>query len=234
MSDARGRGASGATFGLASVAAALVVVPATLRVAAAGAGVLPVWVGLAGGSALLVGPVVALAASLGGPGRLVAPGVGIGLSAAPVALLGAMLKATTHHRPLGAATFGVLALALVLAALFVAARAFSAFHARPTPGHRALVALLMVLALASFGGVLVVSLADPGLRAHVIDGSLLVVAAAAALGGQRWLPRVAWLGLAGWGLWGILVLGSAFLGRSGTFEQLRERAPVLAGPAAWL
>jgi len=234
VSGARGPAARGAVFGLAAALSAVVAVPAAVRVAAGGAGTFTVWLGLAGGSALLVGPFVALAASLGGLERLVAPAVGVGLVTGPVALLGATLKTTTHHRPLGAATFGALALVLVLGGLLVAGRAFGALRARPSLARRAVVFVLGALSLASFGGVLAVALAEHQTRVHLIDGSYLLLAAVVALGGRRWLPSSASAGLAGWALWGILVLGSLWVAAGGAFDQLRAGAPVLAGPVGWL
>jgi hypothetical protein len=181
-----------------------------------------------------VGPAAALAASLGGLGRLAAPAVGIGVVTGPVALLGASLKSTTHHRPLGAATFGALALVMVLGGLLVASRAFGALRERPSVIGRAVVAVLVGVALVSLGGALAVALADPRTRVHVIDGLSLLAAASIALGVRKWLPTTPSARVAGWALWALLVLGSCWVATRGAFAELRERAPVLAGPVAWL
>lgn len=58
--------------------------------------------------------------------------VGLGLSTAPLYVLGKVLKATTHHRPLGAVTFAFVALFVMAAAVslglrIVAARSESAW-----------------------------------------------------------------------------------------------------------
>ena len=93
---------------LCSVLAAL---PAFVRVAPGGHGLM-VGLALLGSSSLVVVPVSfwlrrALAAGLPGADRALLAGAA--LSALPLALFGGVLKSTTHHRPLGGATFAVAA-----------------------------------------------------------------------------------------------------------------------------
>jgi arylsulfatase A-like enzyme len=115
--------------------------------------------------------------------------------------LGAALKATTHHRGLAGATFGVLALAIAAGAAVAAARLVDFGQALVARGVRpaipaavgAAVGVLPLLVLAMpLGG----RGADPGslaVRAAVVDGGIVAVATALAasleIGGQ--LSRVA-------------------------------------------
>jgi hypothetical protein len=91
------------------------VMPAVLRVWAGSAGVNGVAATLAlwGAASLVVVPVgmwVRSARAVGMPAADRAVLAGTALSALPLALFGGVLKSTTHHRPLGGATFAVAAL----------------------------------------------------------------------------------------------------------------------------
>jgi hypothetical protein len=109
-------------LGVGLIASLLWAVPASLRVDATVSTGLA-FVGLVGAAALVLGPATALIGQVslgrGTPGRAVL--VGTLLCAAPLAVLGALLHAGTHHRPLGGVTFAVVG-ALILAAAVAIAR----------------------------------------------------------------------------------------------------------------
>ncbi|MBI4704596.1 MAG: sulfatase-like hydrolase/transferase [Deltaproteobacteria bacterium] len=126
------------------------------------------------------------------PGALVA---GIGLwasfSVAALTALGALLKATTHHRGLGGAAFGALGLALCLAAAVAAGRLVGVgrrWIERGGPRRPLLAAagllvagplLLSALPLGGFGAGL--GPAGAPIRAALVDGLLAAVVLAALL-----------------------------------------------------
>ena len=191
---------------------ALASVPAALRTAAAGGGFLA---SLFVGMGVLL-PVVLLALFLSraaGRGfrqlvgaespRPVVLGVALwlGLATPLLVALGAFLKATTHHRGLGGATFGVLGLAVVAAAALVAQRLVALGR---TLVERGMKPWIPAAAGAAVGvlPLLVVAVPlgqrgdDPSahlVRAAILDGAIVVIATALAastrLGAQ--LQRVA-------------------------------------------
>ena len=111
-------------FGLlCSVPAAL---PALLRVASS-VPVGPAAAALVGAVSLIVVPVglwLRRAVEAGLPRADRALLAGTALSALPLALFGGVLKSTTHHRPLGGATFAVAALCLLALCLGLAFRVY--------------------------------------------------------------------------------------------------------------
>jgi hypothetical protein len=228
------RARTGAALGLGALVSLLAVSPALLRIESDESS-LEVWIALAGGSALVLGPVVALlAVALQNPTRLLAPLSGVALSAAPLALLGLVLKTQTHHRPLGAATFAVLAFVVVSFCVVVALRIARAAEKREPSARRALLSLLVAGAFGSLSAVLVTALRGEGLRPHVLDGMSLIVAGGVALGALR-LERVRLaLGRVGPALWTILVFAGVLWSPGEDFVPIKKSAPVVAGPRAWL
>jgi hypothetical protein len=190
-------------------------VPAALRASGAGGGFFDAL--LAGMGVLLPLVLVALlltrAAGRGfrqlvgtEPRRPVVLGLALWLALATPLLvgLGAFLKATTHHRGLAGATFGVLGLALVAGAALCAQRLVGLGR---TLVQRGVKPWIPALAGAALGMLPLVSVAvplghrgdDPGgpaVRAAILDGAIVVVATALAavtnLGAQ--LRRAARLG----------------------------------------
>jgi hypothetical protein len=156
--------------------------------------------------------------------------VGLGLAAFPVARFGAVLEASTHHRPLGAATFVIGSLGIVLGCLLVAGRV-AALDGRRGP---ALLLALRAAAAASVGLVLVAALRADALRPHAIDGLLLVGGGALGWVALRRPALARPLARAGVVLWAALVAAHVFATTLPEFDQIRDRAPVLAGPAAWM
>jgi hypothetical protein len=227
-------GSTSAALGLGALGSAIAVLPAVLRVEAAGSA-LSTWLALAGGSALVVGPVLALLRrALATSSHLLLPLAGVGLSAAPLAMLGSLLKSTTHHRPLGAATFAVLALGVVVFCVLVALSVGRVARRAPVDGRRGAWMVLGAAALASVAAALAPVLRSEGARPHALDAVSLIVAGGAALGALRIEP-VRVLGRRfGALLWIAITLAGLLVARGPTFVAVKNFAPVAAGPRAWL
>jgi hypothetical protein len=224
----------GATLAVGALTAAVAALPDVRRVAE---GVSPcvVWLGLTGGTALVLGPllVLARAARTSAP-FLRASLIGVALAAMPVMVLGEVLKVQTHHRPLGAATFGFLALALVAGSVLVALRLLAWGAGASERTQRLALRFLRVLAATSLTLVVLRATAAEAYGRDVLDVLRVVVLALLA---SRALdaPRVVALARrAGVAAWVVLVLVGLFSARGEVGAKIRERAPVLGGPAAWL
>jgi arylsulfatase A-like enzyme len=148
----------GQACSVALLAALVTAVPTALRASGAGASLLDGWLV---GAAVWVGLLLPVAllrhrAARGFRGVMGAdPPVHLGLTLALWAglavllltLLGGVLKATTHHRGLGGATFGVVGVGLVLAALVLAVRLRALgrrLHERGLPSAAIVVGVLLV------------------------------------------------------------------------------------------
>ncbi|HKQ70290.1 MAG TPA: hypothetical protein VJT73_13165 [Polyangiaceae bacterium] len=221
-------------------AALLAAVPAALRVSAGHLGFFEALVAVAALTSL---PYVALVGGaragrvfcfkvLGGSGAKVLAGIAVFvLITLPVdAALGAALKATTHHRALGGATFAVLALVTNLVAALVSFRfvaEVSPAIARQPKGFSwvvgaALVAAIVLLALSA------ISIAGVLERAALLDGWLALAAIALALPvdiDPSWARSASLLGAAGLTL--VLVLGLFLLSTSTDLRgEIRGQAPL--------
>ena len=225
----------GAALALGTAAAALAAMPDVRRVAAGVPSPGVAWVALAGSAALFLGPLLVLVRAA--PARsssFRAVLVGAALAVVPVALLGGILKTTTHHRPLGAATFGVLALVVVLGSVFVGARLGARAEGDATPFRRVTFGAATAVGLAGVAFVLFRALGSESMHHGVIDALRLLAAAALARMALD-QPRVeTWARRAGALAWLAMVLGGMIAARGPVREAIRERAPVLGGPAAWL
>lgn len=170
---------------LATACAAVAAVPAALRVS--GSSMPLAWLGLAGSAALLLGPLVILSrAARPWPKGLYALPAGAIIALGPLMLFASVLKETTNHRPLGAATFAVVSAGVLLGAIALAARLLS--WARSEGLARALArGSIAVLVLASaaltalhllpaFGALGQTS----GVRGQLLDVVVAVVAVSAA------------------------------------------------------
>jgi hypothetical protein len=194
---------------------ALASVPAALRTSTAGGGFLD---GLLVGMAVLL-PIVLVALLLSGAAvrgfrQLVGakdprPAVlgfalWLGVTTPLLVGLGTVLKAGTHHRGLGGATFGVLALAVAAGAALVAQRLVTFGRTLVERGMKpwipaavgAAVGVLPLLAVALPLGQRSEDPAAPAVRAAIIDGAIVVVATAlaAAVDLSAQLARIARLG----------------------------------------
>jgi hypothetical protein len=233
VSAAPPAGRAGAALGIGALAGVLAAVPALVRLSSSGAGGSIAVLVLSGGAALVLGPLLVLLDRARTAGaRLSVVFVGLGLAAWPLSFLGSVLERTTHHRPLGAATFALLSLAVVLGCLLVARRV-TTFDAASTAG-RALRVVLALCAAASTALVLLTGLRDEGVRPHVLDGALLVVFVALGWAALLRPVLVSALSRVGLVLWIAFVAGHLAALTRPSFQQIREGAPVLAGPFAWL
>ena len=225
----------GAALALGTAAAALAAMPDVRRVAEGVASPGVVWVGLAGSTALFLGPLLVLVRAA--PARssgFRAVLVGAALAVVPVALLGQLLKTSTHHRPLGAATFGMLALLMVLGSVFVGARLGARADTATASVRRIVFGAATALGLAGVVYVLLRALGSESMHHGVIDALRLLAAAALARMALD-QPRVeTWARRAGALAWLAMVVGGMIAARGPVRDAIRERAPVLGGPAAWL
>jgi hypothetical protein len=223
-----------AALGVGTLAAAVTALPAVPRVALLGENGVLAFLALFGGTALVLGPALVCASALGGErqrGRSVS--FGLALAAAPLALLAEILKQNTHHRPLGAATFAVLALAIVVSAMLVAWRLLAFSRSGVTTVRRAVFWLTVALALGSVGFVLVRALGAPALVPHVLDG-LRALATAALCHLLLRFPQVTALARRiGGPVWVAVVVSGLAVSRGGVASAVESAAPVLGGPLAW-
>lgn len=188
-------------LGLGTIFAALAVVPAALR---SPAGAAAAWVVLFGVVALVVGPAAA-ALRVSSPLSRSAWSVplALALSLAPLALFARILIVATHHRPLGAATFAVMAAILISGAVAVTARLLD-WSAQRSSTRRVPLAL-GVLALLAGAVLLLPGLTSP-LRGVMLDLGLALAAFIAAGVVPVPEPMAAPLRKLGIGLWLVAVL----------------------------
>jgi hypothetical protein len=191
------------------------------------------WLLLAGGSALVLGPVVALVRyTRPVPVALLATLTGAAAASIPLAVFARLLHKNTHHRPLGAATFAVIALALVVLASFAAWRAFARLQESGARPRRLLVSALGVTMLAA-AALLGLSGTAPEWRGSVMDGgvALALVATSVALRlDTSWSDRLARLGIPAWTL---LVVIGVWLSRAQIGSLVGQAAPVLSPLNGW-
>jgi hypothetical protein len=217
---------SGLAIGTAGAVVASL--PAVIRLLQAGAPALAVLL-LVGGSALVLGPLVALGRQARPPARaLLGTLLGAGASLPVLVVLGRLIEQKTHHRPLGAATFAVLSLLVVLGASIVIGRALSLATSRRV----AWIALAAGAAL----GVLVAAQAFTGagpFRASLLDallaGAVAVLAIALPVSATR-EERLQRLALP---LWGVLALAGIVLSRTSVGGVVGELSPVLSPLNGW-
>lgn len=165
----------------------------------------------AGGTALWLVPVAA-GVRLGRP-WLRRAGVVSGLAVGPLAVLAALVKAETHHRPLGAAAFAVSSLVASAAALAVAARLEVAQEVNHGIARRRVRAIRRISIGVSLGLLGLVAARPPlrDLLGALLGPALLAVLGAFAAFGP--VPRSAarrWPGL--FGACVLVALASAFCG----------------------
>jgi hypothetical protein len=207
--------------------------PALLRVAPQGGA--PAAVALLGATSLVTVPV---AAWLGGRGpRSLGPADlalvnGLALSSLPLALFGGVLKSTTHHRPLGGATFAVAASCVLAACIGLAFRVLGG--ARRTPVSSAWRNLFTLGCGLSLVGTLLLGSGPDG-RSSVVDFLALLAACVAAgsarpLTFTRKVPPFA--ALAGWV--GLLICAVLALRSPQLALLLTSRAPVSFATLSWL
>lgn len=235
MNEPRGsREPAAGTLLLGLLGAAVATLPALLRVRSAGdtaAAALSLW-----GSVSLVIVPLALwlrrAVSAGLPRADQALLGGTALSALPLALCGGVLKSTTHHRPLGGATFAVAALCLLALCIGLSFRVL-----RSVSPHRARSAWQNLFLLGCGLSLLCVLLlgASHAARPHLVDGVVLI--ASGVVAGRVKLPSALlrlrlWPVLLGW----LVLVGAAWLAPKSPplLRSLNTQAPVSFAPLSWL
>lgn len=159
------------------------------------------------------------------PDRAVA--LGVALSSLPLAFFGGVLKSTTHHRPLGGATFAVAACVVLALCIGLALRV----------GRDAAKAPWLQHSFSAFAGSsLVATLVLAAGASHLLLDFLILAAACAAAGLSKIPKRMARLPLpAVAAAWGLLLVGALFLTRDAQLVQdLRGRAPLSFAALSWL
>lgn len=158
--------------------------------------------------------------------------LGAALSALPLALFGGVLKSSTHHRPLGGATFAVVACIVLTLCIGLAVRVG---RGRATSNGSAWLAHSFLAAcLGSAAAALALGLGDS--RALVlVDGATLGCACAAA--GLLKIPTklAALPPVATGALWALLLSGGLMLtARPELMSEARGRAPISFAAFSWL
>ena len=147
----------------------------------------------------------------------IAPATAIALATPGLAVLGALLKANTHHRALAGVTFALVGLGVALGALAVGGRV------RQLAAGASMVAPAMALAAAAMMAWMAWRLGGTML----LDAALLPLAVAGGWMASRWRSRS--LGMAGLTL--LIAMGAMGLvaGRTGTAARhIQERGLLLA------
>lgn len=214
---------SGLLFG--TLGCFVIALPAALRTSAS---FVLAWLVLAASTALVLAPAAALLrVARPFPRQAWSVPLGFLLALPPLIVFARILKVGTHHRPLGGATFAIVALGVVLGAIALAARALT--WEKPIL-RKLVIAVAGLLALAS--AALALPVLAPPLRGHVLDAAL----AFALLGAVAFvkLPEPKTSVLAGPILWVAVGLVGLMLGSPELRALLADRAPVLAGVTAWL
>ena len=217
-------------LGWATVVSAAGVVPAAFRCSPA-SGILAAWLTLWGAVALVTGPTAALLRSLrSGPASLWALPLAVLLGLPALTVFGQVLHRSTHHRPLGAATFALVGAALLLGLVVVTTRLLGAAE-RGQGGARLARGVLVVAIVLAVG--VEIALIRSALRQAggqaLLDGGLIVLAT--ALASALPVPRLPnWVGLA---LWAAAVGACAVLlaWSPAVLEVVSDRAPVLVAVA---
>jgi hypothetical protein len=182
-------------FGLPS--GALLAIPVALRVGGPASLNFLVWLAATG----LLGLAIAFCAGLLRMGRPLPSAVSLVplavlYSAGPLTFLGSSIHANTHHRPLGAATFSVLAVTLLLMSMAFAARTRTSLNSSDKGKRRfgqillySGLCLSLALGLRGFLKVMLAANNHPIYLASVLDG-LLGLSVSLVGGFLRFSPRL--------------------------------------------
>lgn len=231
------RGELGWTAMLALLAACVVVLGAGTARFPTGASMRD-YVALAGGAAATIVPLAIGLRSLRQSTRAARRGIGVVLfggwiALGPLAVLGALMKANTHHHPLAAAAYAVLALGVTIGALAGAGRLTALACSDDLPSTARRTARAAIIGTAAIATVVAVeafrrSAADPMVRRVLVDAMLLAGASAAAarVGPLRRPPAV--IPLLVWAA--VVIAGAQALSDPGVSALLADRAPLLLGP----
>jgi len=220
------------------IAALLAALPAAFRFESSLA--VQAFVVCVAGCALVMAPLSAALASATGPNKLrTALTVGVLLAALPLLPFATLLKANTHHRPLGGVTLAVVGGVLIIGLSLVCARFVT--WAGVQAGGYAKLSRIALVAFAALGTAALLLGLVQGLKGGseyqtgFYDGlrvlGLTTLAARVRLP-ETWLRRVRGLGLA---TWVAVVTVGVCLGRAPAMQvELASRCPVLHWPLVWL
>ena len=220
------------------IAAALAALPAALRFESGLA--LQAFIVCMAGCALVMAPLSsALASASTGSKLRTALTVGALLAAVPLLPFAALLKATTHHRPLGGVTFAVIG-GLTIVALAVVCGRLVAWAGVQSSAHARFLRVLL-LAFAALGTAALLLGLVQGLKGgssyqtgfyDALRVLGLTTLAARVRLPETLLRRVRGLGLA---TWVAVVTVGVCLGRAPAMQaELASLCPVLHWPLVWL
>lgn len=196
---------------------------------------LSAWLALSGALSLVVVPVALWIRHGRGDGWQETDGAllrGAALSSLPLALFGGVLKSSTHHRPLGGATFAVVAVCVLAVCIGLAFRFSGGVRRAATPSLWQ--KLFFLACVASLVGTLLLGVVGAG-RSHVLDFVLLTLAVAltALVKIPAWLERAHWAApLLSWAA--LLVLALWSIQSPELARLLTTRAPVSFASLSWL
>jgi len=156
---------------------------------------------------------------------------GTALSALPLALFGGVLKSTTHHRPLGGATFAVAALCVLALCIGLSFRFLGGLSRGAVKSSwQNLFTLGCGLSLAC---ALLLGTARAA-RPSLVD--FLALAAASVAAGviklPSWLPRLKWPAVLAWAV--LLACAGLSLRNPQLVRSLTTQAPVSFAALSWL
>lgn len=189
----------------------------------------PAFLVVAAAVALVEGALLAAlpSASAGLRGAL----VGLGLATAPLYVLAKVLKATTHHRPLGAVTFAFIAVVVTVGAVVVALRVVGERWA--SRRGRVISAGLEIAAAIAVALVLFNLLRDPATQGGAVDIAF-ALGSAALLVLLRWPARAsAVLERVGPWLWAALVISGLGFALGSARLAAAASSPALTALVAW-
>jgi hypothetical protein len=227
-------GALAPALGLGLICSLAAALPASARSLAAGlpaTAVVTLWASVS----LVVLP-LALWLRWGGAARLGASErallAGAALSALPLALFGGVLKSTTHHRPLGGATFAVVALGVLALCIGLSLRVLR--RSGSTAVKSAWQKLFTLACGLSLAGTLLLGAAGVA-RPSLVD--FLAMMTAAILAGVLKIPSwLSWVkALAGLGGWAVLLVCGVLASTDPQLPRsLTTQAPVSFAALSWL
>lgn len=193
------------------------------------------YVALVGGSAAMTVPLAIGLYAIAQTNSRASLGVivfGVWLAIGPLSVLGNVLEAHTHHRPLAAATYAVLALAVTIGGIAVSTRLIAlAGASQPDASRRVARATSMLFALTS-GLLLFIglrrSIEEPVVGRALLDAVVVVTAAAfsARVRYRRRLPGA--VPLLAWAA--VVASGAQALSDPAIAAVAADRAPLLLGP----
>ena len=192
------------------------------------------------GAALVMAPLSAALATAPASSKFrQASTLGVLLASLPLLPFAAILKTSTHHRPMGGVTFAVVAGLVVVGLSLVSARLVT-WAAAQHPRARA-AARLCVVALAALGAAAMVLGLTHGLRGGGAFRNgffdALRVLGLATLAARVRVPAGLLRRLRGFGLaaWVLVVTVGVCLGHAPAMQtELADRCPVLHWPLLWL